>query len=213
MTTRQSLKQRILIIDDNQSIHNDFREVLMRTTNRRVDLDEDARHIFDAESESSEAEGFEVDSVLQGQEGLERIRSMAEAGCPYALAFVDLRMPPGWDGIETIQRLWEISPDLQVVICTAHLEQPWHDRIDTLKPTDNLLVLKKPYDHVEVLQMARVLTRKWWLSQQISPTGEPIGSGVEEEGEERARSESQLHADPVAGLQEASGGSTHGKNE
>jgi len=111
-----------LIIDDNQNIHSDFREVLMGKGNRAVDLAETASEIFGTALESSDPELFEIDSALQGREGVEMVRSAADEGRPYALAFVDLKMPPGWDGIETIQRLWQACPDLQVVVCTAHFE-------------------------------------------------------------------------------------------
>jgi DNA-binding LytR/AlgR family response regulator len=63
----------------------------------------------------------------QGQEGWERVQQAIEKNQPYAVAFVDIRMPPGWDGVETTQKLWEVDPCLQVVICTAYSDYSWDE--------------------------------------------------------------------------------------
>ena len=111
---------------------------------------------------------FEFDSALQGEEGLRKIQAAAAAARPYAMAFVDVRMPPGWDGIETIGRIWKEYPELQVVVCTAHSDYSWEAMVQHLGKSDNLLMLKKPFDTAEVLQMAHALTRKWNLSREIN---------------------------------------------
>ncbi len=114
----------------------------------------------------TESFGFEVDSAFQGQEGLELIdRSLVDQR-PYAMAFVDVRMPPGWDGIETIARIWERYPDLQVVVCTAYSDYSWEAMVERLGQSDRLLILKKPFDNIEVLQLANALTEKWSLFQK-----------------------------------------------
>jgi len=77
-----------------------------------------------------------------------------------------VRMPPGWDGIETISRLWEVDPDLQVVICTAYSDYSWEETLEKLGHADQFIVLKKPFDTIEVLQLAEALTEKWRLSRQ-----------------------------------------------
>jgi len=197
MKQNEHLNRRILIIDDNQNIHSDFREVLMGKGNRAVDLAETASEIFGTALESSDPELFEIDSALQGREGVEMVRSAADEGRPYALAFVDLKMPPGWDGIETIQRLWQACPDLQVVVCTAHFECQWRDIIEALGPTNKLLVLKKPYDNVEVVQMARVLTEKWILTRQASLKTEQLEQMVKERTNELTRANEPLKEEIV----------------
>jgi PAS domain S-box-containing protein len=82
------------------------------------------------------------------------------------MAFVDVRMPPGWDGIETIAKIWDVYPDLQIVICTAYSDYSWDDMIAKVGQSDRLLILKKPFDNVEVLQLANALTEKWRLLQE-----------------------------------------------
>lgn len=101
------------------------------------------------------------DSAHQGSDAVEMARSAVETGDRYSLAFVDMRMPPGMDGLQTICELWKIDPDLQVVICTAYSDHSWEDAVSVLGHTENLLILKKPFDDVEVLQIAVALTCKW----------------------------------------------------
>jgi DNA-binding LytR/AlgR family response regulator len=95
-----------------------------------------------------------------------KVKQNLEAGRPYAMAFVDVRMPPGWDGIETSARLWEVTPGLQVVICTAYMDYSWEEMVEKLGYTDRLVILKKPFEAVEVLQLACALTEKWRLHQE-----------------------------------------------
>jgi two-component system, NtrC family, sensor kinase len=109
-----------------------------------------------------------VDSAAQGKEALALVRAAVDARQPYAVAFVDIRMPPGWDGVETIEHLWAVDPKLQVVICTAHSDYAWGDIVDRLGASDGLLVLKKPFDAVEALQMVHALTRKWTLNERAT---------------------------------------------
>jgi PAS domain S-box-containing protein len=123
---------------------------------------------------------FEVDSAYQGQEGVLLVKKALEAGLPYAMAFVDVRMPPGWDGVETTRRIWELDPNLQVVLCTAYSDYSWDEMFEKLGHRDGLLVLKKPFDAVEALQLAHALTEKWWLHQQFRRKMEELESRVAE---------------------------------
>lgn len=156
--------RRILVVDDNESIHRDFRKILS---------DETADAEFDAEEAAVFGPGpipvrraaFEMDFALQGEQALELVRAAAAAGERYAVAFVDMRMPPGWDGLRTTQKLWEADADLQIVICTAYSDYSWEEMIGAIGSPERLLILKKPFDAIEVLQFAHALTEKWSLLQ------------------------------------------------
>ena len=104
---------------------------------------------------------------MQGQAGVAAIEQARADGRPFAMACVDMRMPPGWDGLETIQRLWAIDPDVQVVICSAHTDYDWADVVARLGHADKLLVVKKPFEPIEVMQCASALTRKWQNEQVL----------------------------------------------
>ncbi len=155
---------RVLVIDDNPAIHEDLRKVLSGPASTGVDLEEDEALLFG--TTSIPVATFQLDSAFQGEEGLAKLERAVAEGKPYSLAFVDIRMPPGWDGVETIPRLWEAYPELQVVICTAYSDYSWPEIVRKLGHSDNLVILKKPFDTIEVLQLAHTLTRKWFLTQQ-----------------------------------------------
>jgi len=157
---------RILVVDDNPSIHEDFRKILAGDTQAHSLLKAAENALFGDRTKPVERPGFKLDFAQQGQEALEKVIVAVTERQPYALAFVDMRMPPGWDGIETIKRIWEVYAELQIVICTAYSDYSWDETVAQLGSPDNLVILRKPFDNVEVLQLAHSFTRKWELNQQ-----------------------------------------------
>ncbi len=160
----EAILRRVLVIDDNPAIHDDFRKTLIEA--RDTGFDEAEEALFGSTKSSGPPVRFDLNTASQGQEGLEMLLSARKADNPYQLAFVDMRMPPGWDGVQTIAKLWEVDPDLQVVICTAYSDYSWNQIVETLGVTDRLLILKKPFDPAEVCQLATTLTEKWLMTRQ-----------------------------------------------
>ncbi|MCA9016226.1 MAG: response regulator, partial [Planctomycetaceae bacterium] len=162
----ETRNRRILVIDDNEAIHEDFRKVL---ANRKPNAASDSYAAFFGEqAETSNEVSFEVDTASQGREGLEKVRQSIQDNRPYAMAFVDIRMPPGWDGIETVKYLWEVDPNLLVVFCTAYNDYNWTEMSRQLGCMDRWLIIKKPFDDVDIRQLATSRTEKWYLSQKTS---------------------------------------------
>lgn len=159
---------RIIVIDDNPAIHNDFIKILMssKSSFENDEINKLEHDIFEKESREELMPKFEIDTASQGEEGVEKIAKAIKEGKPYALAFVDIRMPPGWDGVETIKHIWELDSTIQTVICTAYSDYTWEETVEHLGQKDNLLILKKPFDNVAVRQLACALTRKWQLIQE-----------------------------------------------
>jgi two-component system, sensor histidine kinase and response regulator len=165
MNTTDAITQpRVLVIDDNASIHEDLRSILNPECEAGELTDLEAE-LFATPVAVPDGLRFAVDSAYQGEEGLQRVEAAVQSGRPYAMAFVDMRMPPGWDGLETIARIWQIDPNLEVVICTAHSDHPWQAIVNRLGQTDRLLILKKPFDSIEARQLAWALTAKWQLNR------------------------------------------------
>jgi diguanylate cyclase (GGDEF)-like protein len=153
--------QRILVIDDNRAIHDDFRKILAHAEGGEAAIAAAELAIFGESGAVAARPTFEVDSAMQGKDGVECIRAALEAGRPYAVAFVDMRMPPGWDGLETIENIWAVDASVQAVICSAHSDYDWTEVVARLGHADKLLILKKPFEPIEVMQCASALTRKW----------------------------------------------------
>jgi diguanylate cyclase (GGDEF)-like protein len=156
-----NLRPRVLVVDDNKAIHEDFLKILGGYTGGSTELLAAERLLLGEAAGSAGRPTFQIDTALQGQEGVARVKQALMEEQPYAMAFIDMRMPPGWDGLETIQRLWELDPHVQVVICSAHSDYDWTEVVARLDHSDKLLVIKKPFEPIEVLQCANALTRKW----------------------------------------------------
>ncbi len=167
---------RILVIDDNHAIHADVRKILCpQVSDASVSLRAlEAALLGNAPEPAAAAAHFAVDSAYQGREGLALVEKAIAAGQPYAMAFVDVRMPPGWDGIETTLELWKVAPDLQIVICTAYSDYSWEEMLAKIGGSDRLVILKKPFDTIEVLQLANALTEKWNLLRQACAHAEEM---------------------------------------
>ncbi|MGC3958068.1 MAG: helix-turn-helix domain-containing protein [Verrucomicrobiota bacterium] len=163
----QPATARLLIIDDNQTIHDAFDGIFAPDVSTSK-LEAAEAVLYGLDSKPSRLKPhYEVDHALSGLDGVEKTRAALAASRPYQLAFVDVRMP-GIDGIETIQRIWQLDSQIQTVICTAYSDYRWEQLAERLGQTDRLLVLKKPFHDVEVMQMASAMVEKWYLARQAA---------------------------------------------
>jgi diguanylate cyclase (GGDEF)-like protein/PAS domain S-box-containing protein len=190
-----SENRRVLFVDDMPSIHEDFRKILCPAV-VAVDLDAEETLLFGAEKTVA-ALSFEMDSAYQGAEALEKVQASLKSGTPYAMAFLDMRMPPGWDGVETVERLWQADPRLQIVFCTAYSDYSWKEILQRLEVRDRLLILKKPFDPIEVYQFASALTTKWQMTEQAAFKMERLEHAVEERTRELSNANIIVQNSPV----------------
>jgi diguanylate cyclase (GGDEF)-like protein len=155
----EQMTHRLLMIDDNPAIHEDYRKIFTSRDDTQISAAEAA--LFGESQSTVSRPTFDVDSAMQGQEGVELARRALAEGRPYAVAFIDMRMPPGWDGVETIENLWKVDPEIQVVVCSAYSDYDWMELLARLGRSDKLIVIKKPFEPIEILQSASALSRKW----------------------------------------------------
>jgi diguanylate cyclase (GGDEF)-like protein len=167
MSSGQIANHRVLVVDDNDAIHEDFRKILGGDGETQAELASIEDALFGGNAAAPAVRhSFQVDSALQGEEGFNLIKTAREEGRPYAVAFIDMRMPPGWDGLRTIREMWHADPDLNVVVCTAYSEHSWSEIEAIAGESDRLLVLKKPFEPIEVRRLAATLTAKWNLARR-----------------------------------------------
>ncbi|GAA5520775.1 response regulator [Aliifodinibius salicampi] len=179
----------ILLVDDNEAIHEDIEAILTNhTKDSDVELQEMADELFGTPSSDKEDEGvnieYDIDHAYQGEEAIRMVEDAAGKGNPYALVFMDVRMPPGIDGIQTIKKIWEDYPYIEMVICTAYSDYSWDEIVRNLGNTDKLLFMKKPFDATALKQTALSLTNKWKLQQEAIAYTEKLEKEVQERTKE-----------------------------
>ena len=183
--------KRILIVDDNKDIHADFRKVFGCASAPTSSIDQLEAELFGGEAASALAQSslqIEIDSAYQGEDGVRMAFEAARRGEPYYMAFVDVRMPPGMDGVKVIKAIWQKLPELPCVICTAYSDYDWNDISRELGRTNNLLILKKPFDAIEVLQLALATAEK----QELAKSAKSYLEAVERKVEELKKKEAEL---------------------
>jgi diguanylate cyclase (GGDEF)-like protein len=192
--------RRILVIDDSPAIHQDFRKILRPDTGQDDALAVSEAALFGEALQPKALRRFELDSAYQGQEALAMVELAVREDRPYAMAFVDMRMPPGWNGVETIEHLWRADPQLQIALCTAYSDFSWETIADRLGSTDRLLILKKPFDAIEIQQMAGALTAKWQMTQDAAMKLSSLEKAAEERALEQMKLSRRLHYDALTDL-------------
>lgn len=166
---------RILIVDDNENIHEDIKYILSPHHANSMDSEIQSLkdELFGDESSDNKKNGtnvlsieYKIDDAYQGEEAVKMVENSMKEGYPYSLVFMDVRMPPGMDGIQTIGKIWEVCPHVEVVICTAYSDYTWEKIVSKFGQTDHILFIKKPFDSVSLKQIALSLTTKWKLEKQ-----------------------------------------------
>lgn len=190
--------RRILIVDDTVSIHEDFRKILCADADGEPSLDSLEETLFGTPAAPRQV--FELDSAYQGQEAMALVSQALAANAPYAMVFIDMRMPPGWDGLQTIEQLWNVDPNLQIALCTAYSDYSFEAIEARLKYNDQLLILKKPFDHLEIRQMASALTWKWQLAQDVARKVIGLERTIEERVQELLKVSHLLQYDALTEL-------------
>ena len=160
--------KRILVVDDNEAIHEDIHNILdiKRGKRKNSETEKLEQELFgtDFSSEASvsgDIIDYVIDDAYQGAEAVTMVTQAANEGFPYALIFMDVRMPPGMDGIQATTEIWERHPQIEIVICTAHSDYSWDQIVKQFGSTEHLFFMKKPFDSIVLRQTAYSLTRKW----------------------------------------------------
>ncbi len=183
--------RRILVIDDMASIRADFAKIIGGAADA-TGLAELEQNLFGSTASARALPRFELGFAAQGLEGIALARDALGRGEPYAMAFVDGRMPPGLDGVETVIRLWELDPRMEIAICTAYSDYTWQQMLEKLTRPGQFLVLGKPFESTAVRQIAMALTEKWNLARAAERSRDELDRLVKERTRELTDANARL---------------------
>lgn len=161
------MNTRVLIVDDQHEIHTDFQEIL--SIEKEKSLSDDLAGAFlseDAENGIPNRLSFQLAHALSGEEAYQLVKAATAANQPFAVAYIDIRMPPGMDGIETIRRIREFEKNLEIVIMTAYTDKPLPEIITDMELLHKLLYIRKPVAREEIQQITLSLVEKWNVEQE-----------------------------------------------
>ena len=166
MNSNQSWNYRVLVVDDQEEIHNDFEEMLSTASTGRAT--DDLASTFVPDRGKPFLPQFELAHAVSGDEALEMVKAGRESKRPFAMAYVDVRMPPGADGIETVRRIRKFEPDMEIVIMTAYSDKTLPEIVDDMEFLHKLLFIRKPFSREEIQQITASLTGKWNIEQDLA---------------------------------------------
>ncbi len=147
---------RILIVDDNRDLHSVLHLALVNK----------GRH-SEHESQATDSSSYEIDSAYSGEEAYEKVKEALRSHKPYAVILMDMRMPPGWDGLETSKKIFEIFPDTEIAIITAYSDFSQQEVFAQINHTDHLQFKKKPFTLKEIKELIQNLLKKWNTEHQV----------------------------------------------
>ena len=160
--------KRILIVDDQQDLREQLAK-LLRRSGKKNETTSFVQQMRDRLSGSKKEESrgddsgdtYTVDTAPQGEDAFEMVKKAHQENAPYAVLFTDMRMPPGWDGLETAKKIREIDKNIEIVIMTAYADHDQTTIAESIGTPEKLLYIKKPFQSEEIYQLALSLTSKW----------------------------------------------------
>lgn len=141
----------ILVVDDDESVHSLYRSIFQLPDGSDSEVDETLGDLFDllGEAEVEKEPLYPVDLYTQGIDAVLGVRKSVEEGNPYSHALIDMRMPPGIDGLETAKKIFEIDPEIKVIFVTAYTDYTAEDIMEQVG--DNYNYLQKPFSEKSIL--------------------------------------------------------------
>ena len=165
MEFKQDWNYRVLVVDDQQEIHHDFEEML--TPGFAGASTDDLAGAFASEVDESFLPKFELLHARSGSEAYNTVRTAIETGDPIAVAYIDIRMPPGMDGIETTRRIRTVDPNIEIVLMSAYTDKSLGEIVHEMQLLHKLLYIRKPFAREEIQQITLSLAEKWNVENEL----------------------------------------------
>jgi len=176
MKFKREWNNRILVVDDQENIHQDIEEMLKPGL---IDTTADnLAKVFGSEVDLDFLPDFDIIHAKSGNEAYDKVKHHLVTDNPIAVAYIDMRMPPGWDGVETIRKIREIDKNIEIVIMTAYTDKPLSEIIYDMELLNKLLYIRKPFAREEIQQMTISLVEKWNVELELEMSRQRLESVI-----------------------------------
>jgi CheY-like chemotaxis protein len=187
---------RILIVDDEPAMHESYRQCFGAKPggSQEAELSALAAELFgDGDGEGARAPEqdlepetqFDCVHHMQGLDAVAAVEDSLASGERFAVAFIDVRMPPGIDGKETAKRIREMDPDINLVIVTGYSDFSPLDISRAAGPADKIFYIAKPFQAEEVVQTATALAHRWQVDLELKAAREALAGKIDELEEQK----------------------------
>ena len=166
MTRKQPANARVLVVDDQKDIHDDFEEMLRPRATATADAP--AAAFLGHAEQDHHLPAFELLHAMGGEEACALLEREAHRKRPIAVAYVDIRMPPGIDGVATVRNIRRMDRTVEIVLMTAYTDTPLADIVQDMELLHKLLYIRKPFAREEIQQITLALVEKWNLEQELA---------------------------------------------
>jgi len=179
----QTTTNRILVVDDDVMLIEEYLKCLgedYEPDSATTTLSELEKVLFGDETDESGAARFHVESRNQGDLAVEAVQDALKTGKKYSIVFLDIRMPPGIDGIEAAKQIRALDPDVNIVIVTGSMSVEVDNLDAEVPPADKIFFFRKPFHAAECRQLAAALCGKWHADMALRSANEELERRVEE---------------------------------
>jgi len=177
---------RILIVDDEPMMHDSYRRSFAPVEHAQAEsLSAMAAELFgddegegDANTPDESPTPFDCVHHMQGLDAVAEVERARSEDQPFAVAFIDVRMPPGIDGKETARRIRALDPDINIVIVTGYSDFSPVEISKVAGPADKIFYIAKPFEVAEIVQTATALSHRWEADRVLKAAREQLSRQV-----------------------------------
>jgi diguanylate cyclase len=176
VTEKKRVPIRVLIADDEAEVRDAYRQILLEAdmSSETAVFRNLRERLFSKNAADQLARKLSAGDTTfatvfcEGAEAaVAAVRDSLSADDPFAVAFLDMRMPPGPDGVWAAARIRELDPAIEIVVCTAYSDIDPRDIGGMVPPEEKLSYLQKPFHPHEIRQMTISLASKWRSEHRI----------------------------------------------
>jgi len=175
---------RILVADDESSISDLFRQGLSRINTDSI-VQSKTRRLNEKLSYQNTPKlpspSFDIVTCQQADEAVDAVKDALECGRPFSIAFIDVRMPPGPDGVWAAEHIRKLDSDIEIVIMTGYTDISPCVIARRVPPAHKLLYIQKPFQSHEIVQFAFALSMKWHGEHKLREVHKELEVRVEEQ--------------------------------